>query len=73
MTDALWVVTQTEVASHNMLEQAHRLRLNQLADHVTQHSNYSEESLVGMANVRQTCLVQQDLLDDENGDGLGEL
>lgn len=56
-----------------MLEQPHRLRLDKLIDHIAQDSTDGIETFVRMANIRQPGLVKEDFLDDEDGDGLGEL
>jgi hypothetical protein len=56
-----------------MLEQADRLLLHQLGDHVAQNRAYGIEPLVGVADVGKTHVVEQDLLYDEDGDGLAEL
>ena len=56
-----------------MLEQPNRLRLDELVDHVAEDGADGEEALVSVANVGQPRFVEQDLLDDEDGDRLGEL
>jgi hypothetical protein len=56
-----------------MLQQPNRLSLYKLIDHVAQHGADRIEPFVCMANIRQSCLVEQDLLDDKDGDGFGEL
>ena len=56
-----------------MLEQSHSLRLHKLVHHIAQHRSDGVESLVGVADVRQARLVEKNLLNDENGDGFGEL
>jgi len=56
-----------------MFQQSHRLRLHQLRHHVAEHRSDSVESLIGVADVGETGLVEEDLLDDEDGDCLGEL
>ncbi len=53
-----------------MLEQPSRLLLDELGDHVAQDGAHGVEALVGGADVVQTVVVEQDLLDDEDGDGL---
>ena len=67
------VVAQAKIAADDMLEQADRLSLDKLIDHVAQDSADRVESLVGVADVRQAGLVQEDLLDNEDGDRLREL
>lgn len=56
-----------------MLEQTSRLLLHQLGDHVAKHCTHSIETLVRGADVVETVVVQQDLLDDKDGNGLGQL
>lgn len=55
-----------------MLQQPHRLTLHQLIHHVAQHRPNGIEPLVRLADVGQSQVVQQDLLNDEDGDGFGE-
>lgn len=66
------VVAEPEVAPNHVLEQAHSLSLHQLVNHVAQHSSHCIEAFVGMADVREASLVEQNLLNDEDCDGLGE-
>ena len=56
-----------------MLEQTNSLSLHQLIDHVAEDSSNSIEPLVGVADVGQASLIEQDLLHDKDGDCLGEL
>ena len=53
-----------------MLEKPDCLRLDKLVNHITEHSSDGVEPLICMANVCETGLIQQNLLDNENGDGL---
>ncbi len=55
-----------------MLEQTHCLGLDQLVDHVAEDGSNGVEPLVRVANVRQPSLVQEDFLDDEDGDSFGQ-
>ena len=55
-----------------MLEQPHRLLLHQLRDHIAQNGPNRIESLVGCANICKTNIIEQDFLDNEDGDGLAE-
>lgn len=55
-----------------MLQQPDRLTLDQCCDHVGEHGADGVESLVRLADVLQAEVVEEDLLDDEDGDGLGE-
>lgn len=56
-----------------MLEQANSLLLHQLSDHIAQDGADSIESLIGMTDVSKTHVIQQDLLNDENGHSLAQL
>lgn len=67
------IVAQPQVAPHHVLEQPHSLRLHELVDHVAQYGADGVEPLIGVADVRQAGLVEEDLLHDEDGDRLGEL
>jgi heme oxygenase len=60
-------------ASNYMLEEANRLLFHELVDHVAQNSPDGVEALIGLAYVRETDIVQQDLLDNEDGNSLAEL
>ncbi len=55
-----------------MLEQSNRLRLDELVDHVAEDGADGEEALVSVANIGEPRFVEQDLLDDEDSDRLGE-
>jgi hypothetical protein len=67
------IVAKAEITPHDMLEQSHSLRLHKLVHHIAQNGSDSVEPLVGVANIRQARLIEQNLLNDENGDGFGEL
>ena len=67
------VVAEAQVAAHDVLEEAHGLRLDELVHHVREHRADGVEALVGVADVREAGLVEEDLLHDEDRDGLGEL
>jgi hypothetical protein len=67
------IVAKAEIAPHDMLEQSHSLRLHKLVHHIAQHSSNSIEPLIGVADIRQASLIEQNLLNDEDGDGFGEL
>lgn len=56
-----------------MLEQSHRLGLDQILDHDLQHINDGIEPLVGVANIIQAHLVEQNFLNNKNSDRLGKL
>ena len=68
-----WVIAQPQVTPHDVLQQSDSLGLHQLVYHIAQHRPHGIEPLVRMADIRQTGFVQQDLLDDEDRNGLGEL
>ena len=59
-------------AAHNVLEQPDRLLLHKLSDHVAQDRSNGVEPLVGRTYVRETDIVQQDLLHDEDGHCLAQ-
>lgn len=67
------VVAQPQVTPNHVLQQPDRLTLDNLRHHVAQHGPHCIESLVRLADVRQTHVIQQDLLNDENRDRLAEL
>lgn len=60
-------------APHYMLQQTSGLLLHQLADHVAEHGADSVKALVRGTDVVEPVVVQQDLLHDEDGNGLGQL
>ena len=70
--DSPQVVAETQVASHDVFEQANSLRLHKLIDHVAQNRSNRVKPFVCVADVGQAGLVKQDLLDNEDGDRLGE-
>ena len=55
-----------------MLEQAHCLLLDELVDHVGKNGSNGVESFVSLTDVLQTEVVEQDLLNDKDGDSLAE-
>lgn len=55
-----------------MLEKPDRLLLHQLRHHVTEDRTHGVESLVCGADVCQTDIVEEYLLNDENCDGLAQ-
>lgn len=56
-----------------MFQQPDGLGLHQLVHHITQHGPNGIEPLIRMTDIRQTRLVQQDLLHDEDRNGLRKL
>ena len=67
------VVTQSEVATNDMFEESDRLRLYELIDHVAKDGADGEKALIGMTDVREPGLVEEDLLYDEDCYRLGKL
>ena len=59
--------------SHDVLEKSDCLLLHQLSDHIAEDSAHRIEPFVGRTNVRQTDVIEEDLLNDEDGNGLAEL
>lgn len=51
-----------------MLQKSDSLSFNQLIDHVAQHCSNSVEAFIGVADIGQASLIQEDLLNDEDGD-----
>lgn len=66
------VVAQTKEAPHDVLQEPCGLLLHELADHVTKNGTDGIESFIGGANIVQSTVVKQYLLDDENGDRLAK-
>lgn len=73
MADPPEVIGQSQIAAHDMLEESDGLCLHELGDHVAEHCADSIEALVRLADVGEAHFVEEDLLDDENGDRLTEL
>lgn len=67
-----WVVAQPQVTPDYVLQQPYRLTFDNLRDHVAQHGSHCIEPFVGLADVSQPHVVQQDLLDDKDGDCFGK-
>lgn len=67
------VVAQAEVTANDVLEQPNSARLFDARDHVGEDSANGVEALVGLANVGEADIIEQDLLDNEDGDRLAEL
>lgn len=68
-----WVIAETQVAADDVFEQAHRLTVDDLRHHVVEHSANGVEALIRLADVGKTHVVQQDFLDNEDGDSLAQL
>jgi hypothetical protein len=56
-----------------MFQKPDSLSLDQLINHVAEHSPDGVESFVGVTDIRQSSFVEKDLLHDEYGHSLGEL
>lgn len=56
-----------------MLEQSDSLCLDKLLDHIAQHSADCVEPLVGLTDVGESHLIEQDLLDNKDRNCLGQL
>lgn len=56
-----------------MLQQASSLRLNKLGDHIAQNGADCVEPLVCGADIVEAIVIQQYLLNNEDGNGLAEL
>jgi len=56
-----------------MFEQADSLLLHKLVHHVAEHRTHCVEPLIRLANIRQPDIIQENLLDNEDGDRLAEL
>lgn len=56
-----------------MLKESDCLLIHKLGDHVRQHRADRVEALVSLANVLQAHVVEEDLLNDEDGNSLAEL
>lgn len=55
-----------------MLEQPDGLTLDELIDHVAEDSSDGVEPLVRLTNISEPEIVEEDLLHNEDGDGLAE-
>ena len=67
------VVRESEVTADHVLQQPLTRFLAQLDDHLAQDHGHMGEPVVGLADVIQPSLVQQDLLQDEGGHSLAQL
>ena len=56
-----------------MLQQPDRLSLNKPNNHIAEHGANCVEPLVSGADVTEARVIQQDLLNDEDSNRLGEL
>lgn len=55
-----------------MLEQTNSLLFDELGDHVAEHGSNGVEAFVGMADIGETHVIEQDLLDDEDSHRLAQ-
>ena len=67
------VVRESQVAADHVLQQSLARLLAQLDDHLAQDHRHVGEPVVGLTDVIQSSLVQQDLLQDEGGHSLAQL
>jgi hypothetical protein len=66
------IIAESKIAPDDVFEEPNCLSCNKLLDHVAQYGSNGEEALVSMANVGETGLVEENLLNDEDGNGLGK-
>lgn len=59
-------------AAHYMLEKPYCLLLNKLSNHITQNGSNCIEPLIRCANIREADVVEENLLHDENCNGLAK-
>ena len=64
------VVAQPEVATNDVFEEADRLGLDKLVDHVAEDGADGEKAFVSVTNVGKSGLIEEDLLHDEDCDRL---
>lgn len=55
-----------------MLEKSYCLLLNKLSDHITQDSSNRVKPLIGCANVRETDIVEENLLHNKDCDSFAQ-
>ncbi len=67
------VIAQTQVASHDMLEETRRRLLGQIEHHEAEDLGDVREALVGLADVGEARVVGEYLLQDECGHRFGQL
>ena len=67
------IIAQSQVTPHDVFQQPDSLSLHQLVHHIAQHCPHGVEPFIRMTDIRQTRLIQQYLLNDEDRDGLGKL
>jgi hypothetical protein len=56
-----------------VLKEADGLLLDELVDHIAENSTDGIEALIGLADVREANVIQQNLLHDEDSDSLAQL
>ena len=59
-------------AAYNVFQQPRRLLFNELRNHIAEHCTNCVETLVCSANVIQSMIIQEDLLNDEDSDSLAK-
>jgi hypothetical protein len=55
-----------------VFEESDRLRLDELVDHVAKDGADGEEALIGVTNIREPSLIEENLLHDKNRYRLGK-
>ena len=70
---SLGVLTESQVAAHNVLEQPHTRRFHHFGDHAGQDRAHRVEALCCSAHVVEPSLIQENLLYNERRHGLGQL
>lgn len=66
------VVAQPEVATDDVFEESDRLGFDELVDHVAEDGTDGEKAFVSVTDIGEPGLVEEDLLHDEDRDGLRE-
>ena len=67
------VIRESQVAANDVLEQSRRWLFVEDAHHLRQAIGYGHEPLRRCTDVVQTDIIEQNLLQDEGGDRLGQL
>jgi hypothetical protein len=66
------VVAQAKITTDDVFEQADCRSLDELIHHVAKDGADSKEALISVTDIGEPGLVEEDLLHDEDRDGLGE-
>lgn len=67
------IIAHPEIAPYNMLQQPHRLTLQEGCHHVGEHGTDRVEALVSLADILESEVIEQNLLNNKDGHGFGEL